>query len=471
MRQRSARSGFRPRSAGRAPTSCARCALESNATVTRPSADHREDERARYPGGMRPRRGPPLRSQRARDLLREPTAQHGSGPADCRRRRESPYRRSLSSLRESLAGREISSVQKRPGEAHEGLLLRARGPRELIPHELALRDATLPAVAAIQASRSSSMRTVNVRPMGQNCNTSGHGRVQVILGKAPKQTIERHPFFFFFFFFFFFNFLAFYRRSGGRRGWHQQRVGSGSGGAAGTGTAARGGATISDAAVEPCRAKRPMGRPAPNGIRAPFRRRGALVERQTVRALGANGAPNGYLEYLPPGYDANTPRPCSSSGTASARTATARPISTKVTAWGPPKLIANNKWDARGPSSCCRRIFIHEREHRARRRLPVQRDDRRVLHVGAWAYKVDAKRVYLTGLSLRRDRLVGLPRDSQGAVVAAAVLLSGNPGDPTQAGSAWKRAGCALGGSRSGRSTATPTRPFRSRPITTPCRT
>ena len=33
----------------------------------------------------------------------------------------------------------------------------------------------------------------------------------------------------------------------------------------------------------------------------------------------------------------------------------------------------------------------------------------------------------------------------QGSVVAAAVLLSGNPGVPTQAGSAWARAGCTLG--------------------------
>jgi predicted peptidase len=65
-----------------------------------------------------------------------------------------------------------------------------------------------------------------------------------------------------------------------------------------------------------------------------------------------------------------------------------------------------------------------------------------------WAlssYNVDPRRVYLTGLSCGAIGSWDYLAAHQGAVVAAAVLLSGNPGDPTQAGSAWQRAGCSLG--------------------------
>jgi predicted peptidase len=52
--------------------------------------------------------------------------------------------------------------------------------------------------------------------------------------------------------------------------------------------------------------------------------------------------------------------------------------------------------------------------------------------------------VYLTGLSCGAigswDYLATMQ-----STVAAAVLLSGNPGDPTQAGSTWARSGCKLG--------------------------
>ncbi len=60
-------------------------------------------------------------------------------------------------------------------------------------------------------------------------------------------------------------------------------------------------------------------------------------------------------------------------------------------------------------------------------------------------YAVDSKRIYLTGLSCGAIGSWDYLAQRQGAVVAAAVLLSGNPGPPTQVGSAWRRAGCALG--------------------------
>jgi dienelactone hydrolase len=61
-------------------------------------------------------------------------------------------------------------------------------------------------------------------------------------------------------------------------------------------------------------------------------------------------------------------------------------------------------------------------------------------------YKIDAKRVYLTGLSCGGVGTWDFLAHTQGTVLAAAVPLAGNPGDPTQAGSAWKTAGCSLGG-------------------------
>jgi predicted peptidase len=66
----------------------------------------------------------------------------------------------------------------------------------------------------------------------------------------------------------------------------------------------------------------------------------------------------------------------------------------------------------------------------------------------SWAlshYNVDPKRVFLSGLSCGAVGSWDYLGEHQGAVVAAAVLICGNPGDPTVAGSAWQRATCGLG--------------------------
>ena len=66
----------------------------------------------------------------------------------------------------------------------------------------------------------------------------------------------------------------------------------------------------------------------------------------------------------------------------------------------------------------------------------------------SWAianYNVDSKRVYLTGLSCGAIGVWDYLGDHQGSVVAAAVPIAGNPGDPAQGTSAWARAGCSLG--------------------------
>jgi predicted esterase len=174
---------------------------------------------------------------------------------------------------------------------------------------------------------------------------------------------------------------------------------------------------------------------------------GPSSKRQTARALGANGAPDGYLEYLPPGYDAATLAPLLVFWHGIGEDGNGTTDLQKLTAWGPPKLIANNKWDAARP------FIVLSAQYTSQNGGGIAPgagcpSSATIDGFLTWAlghYKVDAKRVYLTGLSCGAIGSWDYLANFQGALVAAAVLLSGNPGAPTQAGSAWKRAGCALG--------------------------
>jgi predicted peptidase len=118
----------------------------------------------------------------------------------------------------------------------------------------------------------------------------------------------------------------------------------------------------------------------------------------------------------------------------------------KVLAHGPPELISKDNWDNARPF-----IVLS----------PQYTPTSAVIAPGGgcpssatidafftWAiahYTVDPKRIYLTGLSCGAIGSWDYLAQHQAAVVAAAVLLSGNPGVPMQAGSAWARAGCSLG--------------------------
>jgi poly(3-hydroxybutyrate) depolymerase len=175
---------------------------------------------------------------------------------------------------------------------------------------------------------------------------------------------------------------------------------------------------------------------------------GPSSSRLTARLKASTGAPNSYLEYLPPGYDGTTFAPLlvfwhgiGEDGDGSAADLP------KVEAWGPPKLIANDKWDATRP------FIVLSPQYTAQNGGAIGPgagcpSSATIDAFFTWAlgrYKVDAKRVYLTGLSCGAIGSWDYLANFQGTVVAAAVLLSGNPGEPTQAGSAWKRAGCTLG--------------------------
>ncbi|HEV3190093.1 MAG TPA: hypothetical protein VGY54_06325 [Polyangiaceae bacterium] len=185
---------------------------------------------------------------------------------------------------------------------------------------------------------------------------------------------------------------------------------------------------------------------APDRTDAPHIDAGQSSTRQTARLLGTNGAPNGYLEYLPPGYDGSSVAPLLVFWHGIGEDGNGTTDLPKLVAWGPPKLIANNNWDAARPF-----VVLSPQYTATSGTIAPGAGCPSSATIDAfltWAiahYNVDAKRVYLTGLSCGAIGSWDYLASHRGAVVAAAVLLSGNPGDPTQASSAWKRDGCSLG--------------------------
>jgi poly(3-hydroxybutyrate) depolymerase len=216
---------------------------------------------------------------------------------------------------------------------------------------------------------------------------------------------------------------------------------TGSGGTAGTGTSGSGGAAGS---VETNDAGATAG-DAGHSDAAPVDA-GPSSARQTARMLGTNGAPNGYFEYLPPGYDGSSATPLLVFWHGIGEDGNGTSDLMKVLNWGPPKLIANDQWDAARP------FIVLSPQYTATNGDIAPGggcpSGATIDTFFTWVlahYKIDAKRVYLTGLSCGAIGSWDYLAAHEGAVVAAAVLLAGNPGDPTQASSAWKRAGCALG--------------------------
>ena len=188
--------------------------------------------------------------------------------------------------------------------------------------------------------------------------------------------------------------------------------------------------------------------------------------------LGSNGAPNGYFEYLPPGYDGASATPLLVFWHGVGEDGNGASDLMKVLEWGPPKLIANDTWDAARPF-----IVLSPQYTPTNGQIAPGGgcpSGATIDTFFTWAighYKVDAKRVYLTGLSCGAigawDYLAG----HQGTVVAAAVLLSGNPAIRLRRAARGRARAARSAPPRSGRSTATPIPRSRTRPITRPCRT
>ncbi len=152
---------------------------------------------------------------------------------------------------------------------------------------------------------------------------------------------------------------------------------------------------------------------------------------QTAVLPSDGGPPNGYYEYLPPGYGDGVARPLLVFLHGSGANGDGRGDLDRVNAAGPPYLINTGSWPAARP-------FIVLSPQTALG-CPTAAQVKAFLDFALTRYAVDPKRVFLTGLSCGAIGIwdyLGMYLDSQ---VAAAVLTAGDPG------SAWVRAGCNLG--------------------------
>lgn len=153
---------------------------------------------------------------------------------------------------------------------------------------------------------------------------------------------------------------------------------------------------------------------------------------QTERKLGSTSAPFGFYEYLPPGYNDGKPRPLmvffhgigeNGNGTSDL------PLVIKN---GPPKLIATDKWDAARP------FVVISAQWNGNNNCPSADFISSVISWSEANYHIDAKRIYLTGLSCGAIGGWSYLGKYTSTKVAAAVLISG-------AGKgAWTQQGCAL---------------------------
>jgi len=158
---------------------------------------------------------------------------------------------------------------------------------------------------------------------------------------------------------------------------------------------------------------------------------------------GANLPPNGYFEYLPRGYSSVTPTPLLVFWHGVGENGNGTTDLHKVLVNGPPNLISTNRWDAARP------FIVLSPQHTSTQAdgggCPTSAEVDAFISWSLAHYDVDPKRVYLSGLSCGAIGSFAYLAEHRASVVAAAVLLSGDPGIPTNAGSAWQRAGCALG--------------------------
>lgn len=152
---------------------------------------------------------------------------------------------------------------------------------------------------------------------------------------------------------------------------------------------------------------------------------------QTAVPLGTDGAPNGYYEYLPPGFGDGAPRPLLVFWHGFGENGDGRFALDRLLANGPPHLIQVGAWPASRP-------FIVLSPQNGLN-CPTGGQIDAFLTWALARYPVDPKQVYLTGLSCGAIGSWDYLGTFGDAVVAAALLVAGQPG------TAWERAGCDLG--------------------------
>lgn len=152
---------------------------------------------------------------------------------------------------------------------------------------------------------------------------------------------------------------------------------------------------------------------------------------QAAIPLGTDGAPNGYYEYLPPGYGDGLPRPLLVYLHGSGSLGNGSFDLDLVLGCCPPGMVQGGRW----PSTLPFVVLSPQSSLDCGEGEEVQA-------FLAWAlahYTIDPKRVYLTGMSCGSFRSWSYLAAHTDEQVAAALLLAGDPG------TAWARAGCDLG--------------------------
>ena len=166
---------------------------------------------------------------------------------------------------------------------------------------------------------------------------------------------------------------------------------------------------------------------------------GLPSQRQVQRRLGTTDAGNGFYEYLPPGYEDLQPRPLLVFWHGLGENGNGTTELSKVLIGGPPLLISTDKWPLTRP------FVVLSPQHVSNGGCPNAIEVQAFIEWALTAYRVDPKRVFLTGLSCGAIGSWDYLGSFTDARVAAAVLVAGDPGDPAQPSSAWGRGGCSLG--------------------------
>lgn len=160
---------------------------------------------------------------------------------------------------------------------------------------------------------------------------------------------------------------------------------------------------------------------------------GPSSTRHTAHPLGSSDAPNGFYEYLPPGYSktgAPTPLLVFWHGVGEDGNGTTE--LSKVLAAGPPKLIQSDKWAASRPW-----IVLSPQNKSG---CPSAAMVKAFLDWALAHYNVDPARIYLTGLSCGAIGSWDYLRANVATTpIAAAVLIAGN------GNGAWSTNKCGLG--------------------------
>ena len=153
---------------------------------------------------------------------------------------------------------------------------------------------------------------------------------------------------------------------------------------------------------------------------------------QTERQLGSTSAPFGFYEYLPPGYNDGKPRPLMVFFHGIGENGNGTTDKKSVIKNGPPKLIASDKWAKERP------FVVISAQWNGDNNCPSADFIDSVISWSESNYHIDAKRIYLTGLSCGAIGGWSYLGKYTSTKVAAAVLIFG-------AGKgAWNQQGCAL---------------------------